>query len=101
MKSDRFGNNKFKINVTTQVMEKATFIDTLFGELVQAQVAQKMIDKFSELILTEEYDSDAIVADVMNYADGSNVINIINHRKTNTVILDFIVDVQSMFDLPL
>ena len=57
----------------------------------------EVVETFAEQIADEEYDTDAIMEDISDHNQGSNIINTINDNKIANLIIDYVKDVKSMY----
>ena len=101
-------SDKFALQLTTltnnsngNISNGSTFIDGIIKKLEEKKIEGDDIDAFIKIISDEEYDSEGIVADVIGYEYGSNIINIVNNQQFTLFITDFMEIVTSMFALHL
>ena len=90
-KTNRYSQNidsaKYKLHVadnTYPVKDEDTdkpLLDTVNEELKDDQIPSDIIVKFTEFIKFEEYDTDAFIADIIEYQHGCNVITAVNDQQ--------------------
>ena len=103
---DRFGDdqsNKFQMQIdenngdTELVTNDATpFIDALSKQLQIANITTNTMDVFIEYLKLEDFDSDGLIVDIMNYQQGSNIINNVNDEEFKVFIIEYMEEFRSM-----
>ena len=103
---DRSGveGNKFQLNLanthddTNTDQHATTFIDTLLQSM-KAEKAPLSRDLFKNYVQSQEYDSDAVVDDLIDYAAGSNILDAVDDANFSRFLVDFIAEFKSLVSL--
>ena len=61
--------------------DEHTFIGSILNQLQEEIHSPNIISAFRAFISNEQYDSDAIIEDITEYANGSNIINCLNDPR--------------------
>ena len=78
--------------------EEMTYIDSLFEELKKRRITMQTIEVFSNLLVNEDYDTDAFMADIIDYEQGSNIITITYQQQFMDVIKEISDDLREDLD---
>ena len=73
-----------------------TFIDSILEQLQQEGIDGNITDSFRLFITLEEYDSDAIIADITQYENGSNIITSCKDHSFSDFMQDISYDINRM-----
>ena len=85
-------SNKYTMHVEDGQFEKdygdnqTTYTDSLLHTLKEEGISKEVMTKISKFLSDEHYDTDAIIADIIDYKHGSNVISNISQRELTEVI---------------
>eukprot|EP01084_Bolivina_argentea_P250258 419232_1 len=86
--------NTYRATVFGNAEKAETFRDEIFKRLKRTGATNIVIDKFKEIINSEEYDSEAIADDIMSINHG-NIYKYISHRECIDSITKLIKAAQS------
>ena len=73
-----------------------TFIDSICQQLQQEQIDTNTIASFLSFIAREQYDSDAVIADITQYDNGSNIIELFNIQPFCEFLQELSYDINRM-----
>ena len=100
--SDTHQVNKYTMQIHTKPYEtkfdddEHTFIDSIFQQLPKEGVPLQVIESLQLIMSMEEYDSDALIADITKYEDGSNIIEAIKHQHFSDFIKELSFEMNCM-----
>ena len=85
--------NKFTLQTTDDNKEKQyndnqTFIDVLFSYLKDQNVPKETREKLEIYLKKEEFDTDSMNEDILDYQNGSNIDKTMNDKATFKLIFD-------------
>ena len=91
-------NNKFKLQISGTSTDEGgtTFTNNLLKHLKSANISFETRHHFIQFVKQEEFDSDAIVDDIIDHENGSNIISSFgNDTRFATIICEYIEEFQS------
>ena len=101
LKRHRNLNSKYnlKINKTKAFQNdhsNTTFIEELSQQLQDEEIPTTAVNAFKSLIQNEEYDSECIVPDIIDYENGSNIINYVNNQHFTQFVKEYAADLRGI-----
>ena len=87
---------KNQANVTTDEDGDQTFMDRIYDLLKEEQISEDIINVVRKYMIEEQYDTDGFVADVIDFANGSNMIDVIGDKQFKQFIHEVSQELNGM-----
>ena len=79
------------------VDDEETFIDAFFAQLNDEGIPTTALNALKHLVESEEYDSECIIPDIVDYENGSNMVNHTNDRQFTQFIQEYSSELKGMY----
>eukprot|EP01084_Bolivina_argentea_P266085 451211_1 len=95
----RFANNKFNLNINMESKDDdITYIDGLYEYVIDNGIETLQLESLKHLLLTEEYDTDALYFDIDQFTEKSNIATVLslNDEKFQSSTYDYVLNENSI-----
>ena len=87
-------SGEFKIDFA---QNETTYIDSIFEELENLKIPTDTMTTFRNFLMEEQYDTDTIIADIIDHDRGSNILLIIKQQQIRHFIQSLSEDLNGVF----